>query len=80
MKITYHPEIIDGKQRQGDEIEKYGVHFEKAQTRDIPEKDALMFLVHPYFQESAKEGEAEVIKAPKVPGQVKSKKKRMLNV
>lgn len=79
MKITYIPEDIDGKQVQGDEIVKYDVHFEKGQTRDIRDQDALKFLKCPFFHLAAKEGEAEVIKAPKKKAQKKSKKKETLD-
>ena len=65
MNITYIPEVIDGVQRQGDEIIKYDVHFEKGETREIlDEKKAQKLLCMPYFIESI-EGEVDVIPAPK---------------
>lgn len=73
MDITYIPEVIDGIQRQGDEIEKYDVHFEKGETREIlDEKLAAKLLSAPYFFEAAKDGDIELIPAPK-------KKKKKVN-
>lgn len=62
MNITYIPEVIDGKQRQGDTIEKYNVHFEKGETREIlDEKLAEKLLTCPYFIK----GDGDYIPAPK---------------
>lgn len=57
MKILYTPEVIDGKQLQGDTLNKYGVEFEKGKLTDV-ENEALIkkMLTCPYFSGRKKPG------------------------
>jgi len=62
MKITYIPEVINGEQAQGDSINKYGVFFDKGETKDIEDEAlAAKMLTCPYFIE----GDGDYIPAPK---------------
>ena len=57
MQILYTPEVIDGKQLQGDTLNKYGVEFEKGKYTEVEnEVLAKKMLTCPYFSGRKKPG------------------------
>lgn len=67
MKILYTPTIVNGEQGLPDEINKYGVEFEKGQTTEVADEVmAAKLLTCPYFSEVQAEPKKVVKKHKKV--------------